>query len=228
MIKQIFLYLISKLASFFSLIHSDILKKEDLDMVQAINEADPKAFKQLFDTHWSKIYRMALRKLPLEEDASDITQDVFYVIWKNRGYWQVKTNIEGYLMSMLRHKIYDFYAHRDRLPIFVPLNEQEEYWDYHFKEGEEYDYAEENLIIKQEIQAMPEKMREVFLLSRFENLSAQQISDKLGISVQTVRNQISSAMKRFKSRFGDQATWLLFLYFVDLNDLMVTQHLLFS
>lgn len=184
-------------------------------MVQAINDADPIAFKKLFDTYWSKVYRMALRKLPLEEDAADITQDVFYIIWKNRGYWQVKTNIEGYLMSMLRHKIYDFYAHRDRFPIFVPLNEQEEYWDYSFREGEQEDFSAQNQLVKKEIDAMPEKMREVFLLSRFENLSAQQIADKLGISVQTVRNQISSALKRFKLRFGDKTTWLLFLFFIN-------------
>lgn len=192
------------------------MKKEDLDMIQAINDADPIAFKKLFDSYWKKVYRMALQKLPREEDASDITQDVFYIIWKNRGYWNVKNNIEGYLSSMLRHKIYDFYAQRDRLPMFVPLNEQEEYWDYSFREGEDEDFSEENQWVKQEIEAMPEKMREVFLLSRFENLSAQQIADKLGISVQTVRNQISSALKRFKIRFGDKTTWLLFLFFIKL------------
>jgi RNA polymerase sigma-70 factor (ECF subfamily) len=190
------------------------VKREDLEMVQAINDADPNAFKKLFDSYWKRVYRMALQKLPREEDASDITQDVFYIIWKNRGYWHVKSNIEAYLLSMLRHKIYDFYAQRDRLPIFVPLNEQEEYWDYSFQEGEQEDFSEENQLVKKEIDAMPDKMREVFILSRFENLSAQQIADKLGISVQTVRNQISSALKRFKLRFGDKATWLLFLFFI--------------
>lgn len=190
------------------------MKREDLEMVQAINDADPIAFKKLFDSYWKKVYRTALQKLPREEDASDITQDVFYIIWKNRGYWHVKNNIEAYLLSMLRHKIYDFYARKDRLPVFIPLNEQEEYWDYSFRDGEQDDYAEENQLVKKEIDAMPDKMREVFLLSRFENLSAQQIADKLGISVQTVRNQISSALKRLKLRFGDKATWLLFLFFI--------------
>ncbi len=183
-------------------------------MIQAINDADPIAFKKLFDTYWKKVYRIALQKLPREEDASDITQDVFYIIWKNRGYWHVKNNIEGYLVSMVRHKIYDFYAKRDRLPIFVPLDKQEEYWDHSFQEGEQDDFTAENQLVKKELEAMPDKMREVFMLSRFENLSAQQIADKLGISVQTVRNQISSALKRFKARFGDKATWLLFLFFI--------------
>ncbi|WP_140938526.1 RNA polymerase sigma factor [Sphingobacterium lumbrici] len=190
------------------------MKKEDLEMIQAINDADPIAFKKLFDTYWKKVYRIALQKLPREEDASDITQDVFYIIWKNRGYWHVKNNIEGYLVSMVRHKIYDFYAKRDRLPIFVPLDKQEEYWDHSFQEGEQDDFTAENQLVKKELEAMPDKMREVFMLSRFENLSAQQIADKLGISVQTVRNQISSALKRFKARFGDKATWLLFLFFI--------------
>ncbi|GAA4173806.1 MULTISPECIES: RNA polymerase sigma factor [Sphingobacterium] len=190
------------------------MNRDDVELIEAINNADPIAFKRLFDTYWKKIYRTALQKLPTEEDASDITQDVFYIIWKNRAGWQVKSNIAAYLMSMLRHKIYDFYAQRDRLPIFVPINEQEEYWDYSFQEGEKQDFAAENQQVRKEIDAMPEKMREIFLLSRFENLSAQQIADKLGISVQTVRNQISTALKRIKNRFGDKATWLLFLFFI--------------
>jgi len=190
------------------------VNRDDVELIEAINNADPIAFKRLFDTYWKKIYRTALQKLPTEEDASDITQDVFYIIWKNRAGWQVKSNIAAYLMSMLRHKIYDFYAQRDRLPIFVPINEQEEYWDYSFQEGEQQDFAAENQQVRKEIDAMPEKMREIFLLSRFENLSAQQIADKLGITVQTVRNQISTALKRIKNRFGDKATWLLFLFFI--------------
>ncbi|MCS4229165.1 MULTISPECIES: RNA polymerase sigma factor [Sphingobacterium] len=190
------------------------MNRDDVELIEAINNADPIAFKRLFDTYWKKIYRTALQKLPTEEDASDITQDVFYIIWKNRAGWQVKSNIAAYLMSMLRHKIYDFYAQRDRLPIFVPINEQEEYWDYSFQEGEQQDFAAENQQVRKEIDAMPEKMREIFLLSRFENLSAQQIADKLGITVQTVRNQISTALKRIKNRFGDKATWLLFLFFI--------------
>lgn len=194
----------------------NILKNSDLELIEAINAADPNAFNILFRKYWEKIYLLALRKLPSEEDASDITQDVFYVIWKNRGYWHVKSNVNAYLTSMLRHKIYDFYARRDRLPIFIPLDQEEEYWDYSFQESEKTDYTAENLLIKKEIEAMPIKMREIFLLSRFENLSAQQISDKLGISVQTVRNQISSALKRIKLKFGERSTWLLLLLFIDM------------
>jgi len=172
------------------------MDRGDLDIVQAINDADPIAFKKLFEQHWKKIYHIALQKLPREEDASDITQEVFYLIWKNRGYWKIKTNIEAYLQGMLRHKIYDFYAQRDRLPILIPLNEQEEYWHYSFQEAEREDYSYENQLVRKEIEAMPEKMREIFILGRFENLSAAQISEKLGISVQTVRNQISAALKQ--------------------------------
>jgi len=190
------------------------MNRDDLDLIKAINSADPKAFRKLFDAYWNKIYKIALQKLPREEDASDITQEVFYVIWKNREYWKVKTNVASYLQGMLRHKIYDFYAQRDRLPLFIPLDEQDEYWQYSFQMGEVEDFSEENRLVKAEIDNMPDRMREVFLLSRFENLSAAQIADKMGISIQTVRNQISSALSRLKSRFGDQTAWLLFLLFI--------------
>lgn len=190
------------------------MSKEELELVNGINNADPDAFKRLFDSYWKKIYRRARQKLANEQDASDITQEVFYVIWKNRGYLQVRNHIEGYLTSMLRHKIYDFYARRDKLPIFVPLDEQEEYWECNFAEITTEDFTEENQLVQKEIDAMPEKMREVFLLSRFENLSSLQIAEKLGISVQTVRNQISTALRRLRGRLGNKTTWLLFLFFI--------------
>src|SRR5690606_37207003 len=162
------------------------MNRDDLDLIKAINSADTKAFRKLFDAYWNKIYKIALQKLPREEDASDITQEVFYVIWKNREYWKVKTNVASYLQGMLRHKIYDFYAQRDRLPLFIPLDEQDEYWQYSFQMGEVEDFSEENRLVKAEIDNMPDRMREVFLLSSFENLSASQIADKMGISIQTV------------------------------------------
>ncbi|WP_166785208.1 RNA polymerase sigma factor [Sphingobacterium psychroaquaticum] len=191
------------------------MKRDELDIVRSINDSDPEAFKEIFDLYWNKIYKRALQKLPKEEDASDITQEVFYVIWKNRAFWNVTTTIEGYLFSMLRHKIYDFYAKQDRLPLFISLDNQEEYWDYYFEDAtKEDDFAVKNAAVKAEIEAMPEKMREIFLLSRFENLSALQIAAKLGISVQTVRNQISSALKRLKIKFGDKTAWIIFIFFI--------------
>lgn len=191
-----------------------MVKEKDLELLQAVNEANAEAFKVLFDKHWKRIYQLALKKLPTEEDASDITQEVFFIIWRNRGYLDVKTNFQGYLNSMLRHKIYDFYAEKNRLPVFIPIDEQADYWDDSFRNSESEDYSELNRQIKEEIQAMPDKMRDVFLLSRYDNLSAKQISEKLGISIQTVRNQISNALKRLRDRFGDKLAWLLLLYFL--------------
>lgn len=190
------------------------MKEQDLELLQAVNDEDARAFKLLFDRHWKRIYHLALRKLPTDEDASDITQEVFYIIWRNRGYLDVTNNFGAYLNSMLRHKIYDFYAHKNKLPVFIPLDEHEDYWDKKFQNSEYEDYTELNQLINQEIHAMPERMREVFILSRYDNLTAQQISEKLNISVQTVRNQISNALKRLKSRFGDKLALLLLLYFL--------------
>jgi RNA polymerase sigma-70 factor (ECF subfamily) len=99
----------------------------------------------------------------------------------------------------------------------IPLDTVEDYWEKMFEKAEEeqQDFSEQNKMVRDEIDKMPEKMREVFVLSRFEGLSAAQIADKLGVSIQTVRNQISSALKRLKDRFGDKALWLLLIFLLD-------------
>ncbi|WP_343556383.1 sigma-70 family RNA polymerase sigma factor [Sphingobacterium sp.] len=193
------------------------MKEQDQNLIQSVNNSDPKAFKTIFEQYWQLIYRLALQKLPSDDDANDITREVFYLIWKNRENWHVKTNIQAYLKAMLKHKIYDFYALRDRLPVMIPLDSVEDYWEKMFEkaEDEQQDFSEQNKMVRDEIDKMPEKMREVFLLSRFEGLSAAQIADKLGISIQTVRNQISFALKRLKDRFGDKTLWLLLIFLLD-------------
>ncbi|MBC7508275.1 MAG: HTH domain-containing protein, partial [Ferruginibacter sp.] len=61
-----------------------------------------------------------------------------------------------------------------------------------------YSYKEIVFIINKELESMPDKMKQVFLLSRDEQLSSKKISELLSISDQTVRNQISKAIKRIK------------------------------
>lgn len=105
------------------------MNEQDQNLIQSVNNSDPKAFKTIFEQHWQLIYRLALQKLPSDDDANDITQEVFYLIWKNRENWHVKTNTQAYLKAMLKHKIYDFYALRHRLPVIIPLDTVEDYWE---------------------------------------------------------------------------------------------------
>lgn len=188
------------------------MKSEEISIIEKINQEDPMAFKELFDRFWFKIYKMALNKLPREEDASDITQEVFFVIWKNRLHLRIQISLESYLTSMLKHKIYDFYAKRDRLPILIPMEEEDVYWNYSFQLQDNLDFSEVNRLVNTVIDQMPDRMKEIFILSRFENMSALEISDRLGISIQTVRNQISFAIKRFDKVFNNRTALVIFLY----------------
>lgn len=91
-------------------------------LLEKIRNSDPKAFEVLFNRYWEEVYNQTLRKVSSKEDASDITQEVFYAIWKGRCKLNVKENVRGYIHGILRNKIYDFYQKHNKGPKFIAMH----------------------------------------------------------------------------------------------------------
>lgn len=166
-------------------------------LLYKISNNDPKAFEALFTRYWEDVYYQASRKVSSMEDASDLTQEVFYAIWKGRYSLDVKGSVRGYILGVLRNKIYDFYQKQNKEPQLIAMHLLNEEW-VGDESGSSETYEERLALIEIEINAMPERMRRVFVLSKYHGMSAKQISGQLNISIQTVRNQISTALKRIR------------------------------
>lgn len=169
----------------------------DAQLLLELQSGDHRAFKEIYERYADKLIAFALKKTQNEEEATDMVQELFLSVWKNRYTIQVNGALEAYLMVSVNYMAFKWYKKQSKRP--QSLNDFTEL--PHVAEdstAQKLSFTELSFLINQEIADMPEKMRQVYLCSREHDMNGQQIATELGISHQTVRNQISSALARLK------------------------------
>lgn len=159
---------------------------------------DRAAFNVLYSRYWKVIYQIGFKKLGDEDLAEDLVHDLFVDIWVKRAELDIHTTFVGYLHGMLTHRLID--VHRKNI---FRQKVHEEIRSSQTVQDETYDslvYSDLEQHLMAEVNNLPSSMRQIFLLSRQEELSPKEIADKLSLSVQTVKNQISSAVKRLRTK----------------------------
>ncbi|WP_316833030.1 RNA polymerase sigma factor [Pedobacter aquatilis] len=174
-----------------------INQKTDRDLLQAICLGEEKAFKLLFDRYWSSLYRLVLSQINDAEQSKDIVQNAFVTMWNNKENLVVGDSIFPYLAKITRNEIISLFRKNK-----VNLEGMEEL----IARLKAVNNPEHLLIskelesdIEQEVYKMPLNMKKCFQLSRYEHKSIRDISAELSLSEQTVKNNISEAMRRLRS-----------------------------
>jgi len=175
--------------------------QNDIAIIEAWQAGDSDAFEVLYQKYWRKLYVFARRTTPNAEDAQDLIQDVFAQLWMQKEQIDAAVFSESYLFAIVRNKLLDKIRKQ-----YV----REEYVQKILQSSSESDFSTQQTILTNDlnnhihraVDVLPEKCREVFQLSRFEQLSVDQIAQKLQISPQTVKNQLSKALQvvRFRLR----------------------------
>jgi RNA polymerase sigma-70 factor (family 1) len=175
-------------------------KYEDLELTILLREGNTEAFAEVYDRFFSSLYYHALSRLRDSAEAKDAVQDLFINLWNKRETANY-TNLSNYLFTAIRNKIINIVAHKDvksRYLLNIPttLHIETSITDHRVRE------RQLATLIDREIAQLPSKMREVFEMSRKQHLSHKEISEKLGISEQSVRSHIKNALKILRSRLG--------------------------
>ncbi len=158
----------------------------------ALSEAD---FEQLFKKKFKPLTIFAYKYLKDTDLAKEIVHEAFIKLWENRNSIDSNKNVNAYLYTTVSNLSLNYIRDHKK---FVST---EEVFDWNVNPT---DF--ENLAIRNEvtqaivtaIDKLPPKMRKVFIMSRYENLSHKEIAQKLGISTKTVENQINKALKRLR------------------------------
>jgi RNA polymerase sigma-70 factor (family 1) len=174
----------------------------DIELLRLLKELDHAAFKEIYNRYFYLIYTHAYKKLRNEELAKDFTQDVFTNLWLKKDCCLKVTNLGGYLFTAVRNRIFDFFAHQKVESDYITsltkyiTKADNEPADFLVRERELKVY------IEREIEKLPSKMKLIFELSRKEQCSYQEISQRLQISENNVSKQLRSAIKRLRTKLG--------------------------
>ncbi|MFV0605635.1 MAG: RNA polymerase sigma factor [Niabella sp.] len=170
------------------------IKKSDRELLASNDEMD---FRLLYDRHWKSLYRKAIARLGNEDDVKDIIQDIFVTLWRNRKSIVVENTLKPYLFTALKYSIIKK-IEREYGKHHYPLN-LEQIERISLTSEELLHYKQLESLINTEVDKLPNRMKEVYELSRKEHLKNKEIAEHLKISEQTVKNILSEALKRLRT-----------------------------
>ncbi len=160
-----------------------------------LRSGDETALRRIFDRYYAALLGDVYRIVPDEDTCHDLAQEVFVELWKKRSELDIHTSLRAYLRRAAVNRALNYLKSSRRFSFDDPdsLANSADTSERDISVKHEQDTLEEALHAA--IDTLPEKCRLVFSLSRFEHMSHREISDQLGISVKTIENQITKAMK---------------------------------
>lgn len=181
------------------------------DLLQLIRNSDYTAFEELHRRYYKSLFALAAKKIGDQDEAYDLLQDMFIELWDKRATFSINNPLTNYLKNRLWFKLSGYFRTKGfrekHFKNFADFLQQQLDTSPYLDEMEirEMDLQYEAVmeVINQTIAEMPDKMREVFILSRSNEYSIAEIAEKLNISPKTVKNQINSALNRIRQATSD-------------------------
>ncbi|CCH00367.1 RNA polymerase, sigma-24 subunit, ECF subfamily [Fibrella aestuarina BUZ 2] len=182
----------------------------DVNLIVAIQSGDTAAFQTLYRTYWRPLFNFACQATRDVDEAKDLLQDLFADIWQNRATIRADTFSSAYLYATLRHKLLDR-IRRGSVRF--------EYAQHIAATTNDADHSTEATILasdfserlQHELNELPDRCRLIFQLSRFDDQSVDEIASHLSLSPQTVKNQLTTALRRLRTGLYEYATFVSLL-----------------
>lgn len=178
-------------------------KNRDQVALRSLQNGSWKAFEAIYETYWSKLYLSAYGILRDKHACEDIVHDVFVQLWLKRHTAQIDS-LAAYLHTSVRYQVFKA-AKAGKVKVTLPEELALTTWRSDAEDA--LLTADLDKILEGHIERLPEKCREVFLLSRKKHLSIQEIADQLQISSKTVENHLTNALKRLRFGLGEFLFW---------------------
>lgn len=172
----------------------------DEQIISLLKTDSKAALERMFRKYHAMLCLAVLKVVAHEEVAEDLVQDVFVEVWKKRDSLVFTTSIGAYLRRAAVNRALNYIRDKkikwddeDKLqamPSSLPVATQG------------LEAAELQTLVDRAIESLPERCRLVFTLSRFEEMTNQEIADQLEISIKTVENQMTKALRMLREALG--------------------------
>jgi RNA polymerase sigma-70 factor (ECF subfamily) len=181
-----------------------------------LKEGDSNAFESVFKFWYEPLVHFAEEYLSDLETARNIVQNIFMKLWEKHGLIDPDSNLRAYLyiatrnacLSHLRHlRLENAYFEKSR------KNYEDLQLNYEALEElkmEQIDFANLERLIQDTIDSLPERCREVFMMSRYDDMKNKEIAEKLNISVKAVEANITRAMNKLRENTKEYMPELVF------------------
>ena len=185
--------------------------------VKNLKKGDIKAFDDLFSKYSSRLLSFSLKYLKSNEEAEEVVQEVFLYIWDKRDGLKPEQSFNAYIFTIAYNIIKKYFLKKSKENAFkddliYSLLQQENKLDQVI----DYKFLLEKVELY--INALPKRRKEIFIKRKYDGLSIKQIAEELGISPNTVENQLATAQKQIHEELKKEklAGLLFFMLFVSI------------
>lgn len=187
----------------------DFSKNEIL--IKHLKKGNEDAFAYLIDTHHKKLCVYAKSLCHDIYLAEDIVQNIFLNVWERRKKLKDTFSIQSYLFQSVYNEFINQY--RKKATLITLEKEYMKTMNTIMEDNNNSELSRLIALVKQEIQELPPKCKEIFIMGKQEGLTYAEIAEHLNISFRTVENQMSKAFSIIREKVGDKMHTVLFLLF---------------
>jgi RNA polymerase sigma-70 factor (ECF subfamily) len=170
-------------------------------LLSKLRKGDAQAFEYIFRRYWKSLYAVAKSKVQSHDEAEEIIQAIFSSLWEKRSELMI-TDLSSYLKAAVKNRV---------LNIIRANITKEKYWRHYRQFIPQQEEATENYIqfdeldsaLREAVNSLPEKSRQVFTLSRVEGRSNAEIANMLALSEKAIEYHLTKSLKNLKLRLKD-------------------------
>lgn len=186
------------------MVHSGFSEKS---LLRDLHNGSVEAFEHIFKIYWNDLYRIAKTKLRSSSEAEDVVQTIFSNLWEKRESLAIN-DLSAYLHGALKNRI---------INIIRSKITRDKYWEYYKAFVPASHHITENKVVvedlnnavKEAVNLLPEKSREVFKLSRIEGRSNAEIANLLNLSEKAIEYHLTKCLRTLRLHLKDYILLLL-------------------
>jgi RNA polymerase sigma-70 factor, ECF subfamily len=183
----------------------------DEELMKEIKADNMLAFDLLYKKYSKRVYKFGFSILKTREESENLIQDVFLGLWENRNNVEKDSSVKSYLFTI---------AYNSAISVIRKKAKESRFFEY-LKSIQEKDEEPANVKIEYEelknklddiIIALPQRQKEVYMLHKDEGLKYNEIAARLNISVNTIENHMSRALKTIREKIASYTLIAILLY----------------
>ncbi|MGB3585893.1 MAG: RNA polymerase sigma-70 factor [Tunicatimonas sp.] len=166
-------------------------------LVKRFIQGNPKAFRRIFDALHAQVYAFSLKITKSPTEAEEVTQQVFIRLWEKRHLVDASRSLENYLYTITRNCAYNHLKQQANRAQQLPLSNL---WinDSTTVTEDDLSLSECQKLTNELINSLPEKRQIIYKMHFEEGYLPTEIATVLGVSVATVKSQLTKATKTIK------------------------------
>jgi len=179
------------------------MTNSNTELIKLMKKGDMSAFDIIYKKYSTRLYGFVFRYVKQEIDTEEIVQEVFIKIWQSRDNINIYSSFESFLFTIAHNATINLLKKRVTEQKYVEHVKSLQHIDETYELTDEIHYKELKQKFQNLLDELSPRQKEIFLLSREEGLSHKEIAEKLGVSVNTVKNHLVTTLSILKKQLDN-------------------------